>query len=77
MTVVTVVCQVGDSGIPSLVGDSGKVLGVLGWALTGISDLPLSAVDKRCQQWLCVEQSCELFTDKMGGGGASNVGFHL
>ena len=26
---------------PSLVGDSGQVLGVLGWALTGIRNLPL------------------------------------
>ena len=31
------------------------------------------AVDKAFQQWLCVEQSCELCTDIRGRGGASNV----
>ena len=29
-----------DGRMPSLVGDSGQVLGILGWALTGIRKLP-------------------------------------
>jgi len=62
--------------MPSLVGDIGRVLGVLGWALTRIRNLPLvlqCCIDKIFQQWVCVEQSCELFTDIRGKGGASNV----
>ena len=35
--------------------------------------LTRNAVDKTFQQWLCVEQSCELFTDIRGRGGASNM----
>ena len=64
--------------MPSLIGDSGQVLGVLGWALTRIHNLPLgcNAVDMVCQPWLCVEQSCESFTDISGRGGASNVCCH-
>ena len=80
--------------MPSLVGDSGQVLGVLGWALTRIHSLPnlllvlpqivellyylwcCNAVDKIFQQWLCAEQSCELFTDIRRRGGASNVSLH-
>ena len=49
--------------MPSLVGDSGQVLGVLGWALTrgcAIYRWSCNAVDKTFQQWLCVEQSSEL-----------------
>ena len=34
------------------------------------------AVDKIFQQWLCVEQSCELFTNIRGRGGARNVSFY-
>ena len=64
--------------MPSLVGDGGQVLQVLGWALTRIRNLLLV----RCSQakgavrWLCVEQSHELFSDIRGRGGASNVCFH-
>ena len=55
--------------MPSLVGDSGQVLGVLGWALTGIRNLPLccNAVETRCQRWLCEEQNCEFFYQHKGG----------
>ena len=62
--------------MPSLVGDSGQVLGVQGWALTRMRKLALvmqGPVDKTFQQWLCVEKSCELCTDIKGRGGASNV----
>ena len=70
--------------MPSLVGDRGPVLRVLGWALTRMRNislvLPLSMV-LRCsrqeaEEWLCVEQSRELFNDVMGRGGASNACFH-
>ena len=61
--------------MPILVGDSGQVLGVLGWALTRIRNLSL--VLQCCGQDIstvvCVEQSCDLFTDIRGRGGASNV----
>ena len=55
--------------MPSLVGDSGQVLGVQ----AAIYHLCCNAVEKAFQQWLCVEQSCELCTDIRGRGGASNV----
>ena len=56
-----------------------KVLGVLGWALTRIrnSSLVLHCLHKRCQQWLCVEQSCGLYTNIRGRGRASNVSYPL
>ena len=61
--------------MPSLVGDSSQVLGLRGWALTGIRNLPLVLQCCRlgCQPWLCVEQSCELFTEIRGRGGACYV----
>ena len=56
------------SYMPSLVGYSGQVLGVLGWALTryAVYCWCCNAVDKMFQQWQCVEQSCELFTNIRG-----------
>ena len=64
--------------MPSLVGDSGQVLQVLGWALTRIRNLPLVRYSqaKGAVRWLCVEQSGELFSDIRGRGGASNACFH-
>ena len=64
--------------MPSLVGDRGQVLRVLGWALTRIRNLSLAyaLVPKGAERWLCVEQSCELFSDIRGRGGASNACFH-
>ena len=59
--------------MPSLVGDYGHVLEMLGLALTRIHNLLL----KICQQWLCVESSFELFTGIKGKGGASNVCCHM
>ena len=59
----------------SLVGDSGQVLGVQA-GLTRMRNLPFVPYCRRqlgIQQWLCVEQSCELCTDIRGRGGASNV----
>ena len=65
--------------MPSLVGDGGQVLQVLGWALTRICNLPLVRYSqaKGAVRWLCVEQSRELFSDIRGRGGASNACFHL
>ena len=65
----------------SLVGDHGQVLRVLGWALTRIRNISLVAsyyapVSKGAEEWLCVEQSRELFSDIRGRGGASNACFH-
>ena len=59
---------------PSLVGDGGQVLQVLGWALTRIRNLPLVRYSqtKGAVRWLCAEQSRELFSDIKGRGGASN-----
>ena len=65
--------------MPSLVGDRGQVLRVLGWALTRIRNLSLvlrSGIPKGAERWLCVEQSRELFSDIRGRGGASNACFH-
>ena len=64
--------------MPSLVGDGGQVLRVLGWALTRIRNLPLVRYSqaKGAVRWLCVEQSHELFSDIRGRGGASNACFH-
>ena len=54
--------------MPSLVGDGGQVLQVLGWALTTIRNLLLVGYSqaKGAVQWLCVEQSRELFSDIRG-----------
>ena len=64
--------------MPSLVGDRGQVLRVLGRALTRICNisLVLPAVSKGVEEWLCVEQSRELISDIRGRGGASNACFH-
>ena len=64
--------------MPSLVGDGGQVLQVLGWALTRIRNLALVRYSqaKGAVRWLCVEQSRELFSDIRGRGGASNACFH-
>ena len=63
--------------MPSLVGDRGPVLRVLGWALTRIRNLSCyTLVPKGAERWLCVEQSRELFSDVRGRGGASNACFH-
>ena len=66
--------------MPSLVGDSGQVLQVQGWALTRIRNLPLVRYNqaKGAVRWLCVEQSRELFSDIKikGRSGASNTCFH-
>ena len=65
--------------MPSLVGDRGQVLRVLGWALTRIRNLSLvlhRLVPKGAERWLCVEQSRELFSDIRGRGGASNACLH-
>ena len=35
-----------------------------------------TAVDKKAEEWLCVEQSLELFSAIRGRGGASNACFH-
>ena len=59
--------------MPSVVGDRGPVLWVLGWALTRMRNisLVLIAVDKKAEEELCVEQNRELFSDIRGRGGAS------
>ena len=62
--------------MPSPIGDRGLVLRVLGWALTRIRRWYCGAVDKTAEEWLCVEQSHELFSDLRGRGGASNGCFH-
>ena len=44
--------------MPSLVGDGGPVLRVLGWALTRMCNIPLvlyDAVEKEPEQCLCME----------------------
>ena len=48
--------------MPSLVGDRGLVLRVLGWALTRIYHWYYAAVEKKAEECLCVEQSRELFS---------------
>ena len=64
--------------MPSLVGDRGPVVRVLGWALTRIRNIYCwynTAVDKLNSA--CVwNQSRELFSDIRGRGGASNAYFH-
>ena len=65
--------------IPSLVGNRGLVLRVLGWALTRMRNIYrwyYAAVDKKAPEELCVEQNRELFSDIRGRGGASNACFH-
>ena len=61
--------------MPSLVGDRGPVLRVLGWALTRVCNisLVLDAVEKEAEECLRVEQSCKLFSKIRGRGGASNA----
>ena len=63
--------------MPSLVGDHGPVLRVLGWALTRMRKYIVgsynAAVYKKAEEGLCVEQSRELFSDIMERGGASNA----
>ena len=61
--------------MPSLVGDCGPVLRVLGWALT-IYHWYYNAVEEKAEECLCVEQSRELFSKIRGRGGASNACFH-
>ena len=58
--------------MPSLVGDSGQVLGVLGWVLTRMCNLPLVLQCCRHFNSGCVWNS-ELFTDIRGRSEASNV----
>ena len=48
--------------MPSVVGDPGQVLRVLGWAYCWCYSLTAKEAD----WWLCVEQSCELFSDIRG-----------
>ena len=64
--------------MPSLVCDRGQVLREMGWALLeyAIYRCYYAAVSKGTEEWLCVEQSCELFSDIRGRGGASNACFH-
>ena len=64
--------------MPSLVGDRGPVLRVLGWALTRMRKYRwlYDAVEKKAEECLCVEQSRELFSKIRGRGGASNACFH-
>ena len=59
--------------LPSLVGDRGPVLRVLGWALYRWY---YDTVEKEAEECLCVEQSRELFSKIRGRGGASNACFH-
>ena len=42
---------------PSLVGDRGPVLQVLGWDLTRMHWY-YGAVEKEAEEWLCMEQNC-------------------
>ena len=64
--------------MPSLVGDSGQVFGVQGWALTRMRNLSLvlHLLPKGAERWLSVEPSRELFSDTRGRGGASDACFH-
>ena len=51
--------------MPSLVGDRGPVLRVLGWALTrmrNISLVPYVAVEKKAERWLCIKTEFAFFT---------------
>ena len=59
--------------LPSLVGDHGPVLQVLAWAL---NRWYYDAVEKEAEEYLCVEQSRELFSKIRGRVGASNACFH-
>ena len=63
--------------MPSLVGDCGPVLRVLGWALTRMRNISRRwyyvAIDKKAAEELCGEQNRELFSDIRGRGGASNA----
>ena len=48
------------------------MLQVLGLALTRMHNISL-VLYKKAEQWLCVEQSHELFSDLRGRGGGSNA----
>ena len=53
---------------------SGSVFAYCKRSKTGAGEgLGTRLVERAFQQWLCVEQSCELCTDIRGRGGASNV----
>ena len=58
------------SRMPSLVGDRGLELRVVR------NILDYAPVAKGAEEWLCVEQTRELFSDIRGRGGASNACFH-
>ena len=63
--------------MPSLVGDRGPVLRVLGWALTRMRNISLVLRRHwKAERCLCVEQNRELFSDIRGRGGASNACLH-
>ena len=61
--------------MPSLVGDRGQVLQVLGWALTRIHN-NAEYTEELNSAWLCVEQNYELSNYIRGRGGASNACFN-
>ena len=64
--------------MPSLVGDRGAVLRVLGWALTrmrNISLVPRCSRQESCRG-VVWEQNRELFSDIRGRGGASKAYFY-
>ena len=42
----------------------------------GLDTWYYDAVEKKTEECLCLEQSCELFSDIRGRGGASNACFH-
>ena len=61
--------------IPSLAGNCGPVLQVLGWAELAYAIYCYATyivVHKICQHWLYVQQNHEFFTDNRGRGEASN-----
>ena len=64
--------------MPSLVGERGLELWVPGWALTRMHNISLLLrwSGQEAEEWLCVEQSRELFSNIRGRGGASNACFH-
>ena len=49
--------------MPSLVGDRGPVLRILGWALTRMCNISLVlGCSREAEECLCVQQGCELFS---------------